>query len=160
MKRFFLQRTRGHRDLADDLASQTWLEVLLALRERRYNPNRALFRSYLYGVACKVLFGHLRRAQREPASASREQIDRWKRIDEPPSLRLDLDETVEAMRSFVGGEESPLREIERQIVIRVARGDSERTIARDLALAPSTVNRRKKIAFRKIRSCLRKRGFA
>ncbi len=59
----FFRRRLSSRDRADDLAQELWLAVLRGVE--RYQP-RAPFRTYLYGIAFKLLAGERRRnAKRE-----------------------------------------------------------------------------------------------
>jgi RNA polymerase sigma-70 factor, ECF subfamily len=62
---FFLRRLAS-RELAEDLAQETWIAVLRGAE--RYQP-RALFRTYLYAIALKQLAGARRKAVRQQAAA-------------------------------------------------------------------------------------------
>ena len=66
----FFRRRLNHAARAEELAQETFLAVLRAVR--RYEP-RALFRTYLYGIAVNLLAAERRKAVREagdPAQAS------------------------------------------------------------------------------------------
>ncbi len=64
--RHFRRRLAG-KDRAEDLAQEAWLAVLRSVE--RYQP-RALFRTYLYGIALKLLAGERRRTAKEHAAIS------------------------------------------------------------------------------------------
>ncbi len=61
----FFRRRLASKERAEDLAQETWMAVLRGIV--RYQP-RALFRTYLYGIALKVLAGERRRNARHEAA--------------------------------------------------------------------------------------------
>ena len=60
----FFRRRLEDRDRADDLAQETFLAVIRG--SERYEP-RALFRTYLYGIALKLLAAERRKHRLGPA---------------------------------------------------------------------------------------------
>jgi RNA polymerase sigma-70 factor (ECF subfamily) len=62
----FFRRRLQSRELAEDLAQETWIAVLQGVE--RYQP-RALFRTYLYGIAFRQLAGERRKRMRRQAAA-------------------------------------------------------------------------------------------
>jgi len=63
----FFRRRLWSKGRAEDLAQETWIAVLKGTA--RYEP-RALFRSYLYGIAFKVLANERRKSAREKAAVA------------------------------------------------------------------------------------------
>ena len=61
----FFRRRLASRERAEDLSQETWLAVLRSIE--RYQP-RALFRTYLYGIALKFLAGERRKNIKEHAA--------------------------------------------------------------------------------------------
>jgi RNA polymerase sigma-70 factor (ECF subfamily) len=62
----FFRRRLPSKEAAEDLSQETWLAVLRGAV--RYEP-RALFRTYLYGIAVKLAAGEWRRSARRTATA-------------------------------------------------------------------------------------------
>ncbi|MBV9081676.1 MAG: RNA polymerase sigma factor [Acidobacteriaceae bacterium] len=66
---FFRRRLRD-KERANDLSQETWIAVMKGVE--RYQP-RALFRTYLYGIALKILAGDRRKsAKHEPVIGTAE----------------------------------------------------------------------------------------
>ena len=80
----FFRRRLPTQVQAEDLAQETWMAVLRGAV--RYQP-RALFRTYLYGIAFKVLAGERRRSkcpeadfvEAEDARCDSSELGRWVR---------------------------------------------------------------------------------
>ena len=62
LNRFVLWRCGGRRDLADDIAQETWLTAVR--RIRRFDPTRASFLTWLRGIAANLRRNQLRRERR------------------------------------------------------------------------------------------------
>jgi RNA polymerase sigma-70 factor (ECF subfamily) len=62
LDRFVLWRCGGRRDLADDIAQETWLTAVR--RIRRFDPTRASFLTWLRGIAANLRRNQLRRERR------------------------------------------------------------------------------------------------
>jgi RNA polymerase sigma-70 factor (ECF subfamily) len=73
----FFRRRIGHAARAEDLAQETFLAVLKGAA--RYEP-RALFRTYLYGIALKLLAAERRRAAHAAVDGPRAEAA----LDGPP----------------------------------------------------------------------------
>jgi RNA polymerase sigma-70 factor (ECF subfamily) len=68
----FFRRRLESRERADDLTQETFLAVIRATS--RYQP-RALVRTYLYGIALKLLAAERRRERRKDPTPAREASD-------------------------------------------------------------------------------------
>ena len=78
-----------------------------------------------------------------------------------PAALLHAAELLDAMRGCLHAAGTPfaLSAEERQIVIELSGGESERALAERLGVAASTIHARKQLAYRKLRQCLSAKGF-
>ncbi|MEX2218748.1 MAG: RNA polymerase sigma factor [Phycisphaerales bacterium] len=158
LRRQFLDRTAGRSDVADDLSQRTWMAVWKAFQGGKYHPERAAISTFVYAVGVKVWLQHLRKNRRPmgqlPATVAEASSD-----EADPVLTLRLAELLESIRDGLkAGSPGPLTEEERWIVQEAARGESDRTLAKRLGVAPSTLNVRKNAALEKLRRFLASRG--
>jgi len=159
-----LRRSGGRVETAEELVHQTWIVVWQSLSEGRYDPRKAAVSTFIYAVANKLWLQHLRKLGRAPTTAG--DID-FSVFAEPPeqasnpATMLQAGETLEAMRGclHVRGRPFSLTSVERQVVIGLASGKTERELAEELGLAPSTVHARKHLAYKKIRRCMAAKGY-
>lgn len=162
--RRYLHRRSGSDDVVvEELVHTTWVEVWRALRTGAFDPSRARISTFVYAVGHKMVLRHLRTAKRDGArEAGSDEVALG-----APADAIDQDdllhttEALDALRACVATEHGPfaLTAEEREIVTRLALGGSERGLAVELGIAASTVNARKKTAYRKLQSCLRRKGF-
>lgn len=154
--RFLLRRTGDDRDLAEDLAQRAWIGVWEALRDGRYDPQRSAFTTFLYGVAYKTWLQHARTSGRRPVAGESVDVlaERLFSDQSDPVEFLRTCELLDAIRGCLAGAPGhpPITAEERMILKAVASGATEREMARDLGVAPSTLNSRKQIVFSKLRS--------
>jgi RNA polymerase sigma-70 factor (ECF subfamily) len=61
---YILWRCAGLRDVADEIAQETWLTAVRRLRE--FDPQRACFVTWLRGIAGNVARNHFRKEKRRP----------------------------------------------------------------------------------------------
>lgn len=156
---FFTRRANGRTDIAEELAQATWTQAWRSLCEGRYDPDRAAFTTFIFAIGHKLWLRRGRGSLRtfsaldtdDPASV-------MESADESPESALHLGELLEALRACL--DSSGLSEMERRIAVAISAGASEREIATELSLAPSTVNVRKKAAYDKLRQCLAGKGFS
>lgn len=159
-----LRRRTGQAELADELAHQTWIAVWQALREERYDVQKAAISTFVYAVAHKLWLQHLRRSG--SARFSHEVLDALPALGPAaagnPASDLHASELLDAMRSCLRSRGTPhsLTADERRVVMGLATGESERTLAEQLGVAASTVHARKQLAYQKLRRCLAARGFS
>lgn len=168
LRRVLLSRSGGREDLVDDLTQRTWASVWRALREGKYDPSRAAITTFVYAVANNAWLTHLRGFAREqgytggPATLGDARLDRAG----PPSDGADAEalgqaEVLEAVRACLRDDNpAGLAGHEREILIAVAGGETDRGIAQRLRISASTVNVRKHAGYAKIRRYLAERGLA
>ena len=89
----FFRRRLDSQEKAEDLAQETFLAVIRATA--RYEP-RALVRTYLYGIALKLVAAERRKQFRDgpPANADREPA-----VDRPPDFVLWVRQALEKLDS-------------------------------------------------------------
>ncbi len=151
IRRFFQKRIGG--DAADELAQHTWSELWRAVSKGAYQPERAAFSTFAYAVA-----GNVWRRSRRDASRTLPPVGQIASEDDLAGA-LAHAELLDALRACLHEESGELSEIERQIVLSMAAGESERDIARAQGVAASTVHDRKLAAMNKLRIMLAARGF-
>jgi RNA polymerase sigma factor (sigma-70 family) len=163
MKRVLLRWTGGHAELSEELAHSAWVAVWNVLRDGRYDAKRAAISTFVYAVAHKLWLRHLRRTQRAPLSYGvlDEMLAETDGADSPAAT-LQAAELLDAVRACLHTDGAPfsLSEDERRIVIGLACKESERSLADQLGVAPSTVHARKALAYKKLRRCLAAKGFS
>jgi RNA polymerase sigma factor (sigma-70 family) len=156
LRNLFLRRTGGREDLAEDLAQRTWAGFWKSATEGKYDPSRSAVSTFLYAVGTKIWLQHLRATRR----ADRRVAEYTPPAGADPQKPIDVARTAEllsAVRECLK-DDSVLSEQERSIVIAAANGESDRTLARKLGIAPSTLNTRKKAAHEKLRRHLGRLG--
>jgi RNA polymerase sigma factor (sigma-70 family) len=163
LRSFLHRRLGGHADLIAELSQATWVEVWRAIRGRRYDPQRARITTFVYAVGNKMLLRHFRVAGREGrlfSSAVLQAGTASAAADSPEDLLHDC-ELLDALRDCLQRTDTPLSLTaeERTVVTAAAQDESERSLARRLGIAASTINARKKTAYAKLRRCLTRKGF-
>jgi RNA polymerase sigma factor (sigma-70 family) len=155
IRNMFQQRT-GKSDLAEDLAQKTWTAFWQAMKQGKYNPERAAVSTFLYAVSSKIWLQHLRTARR----AERRQAQAQPAIQigsGGPVETLHMAELLQATRACLAGA-GDLTDDERWLVRAVAGGESDRALAKRLGVSASTANARKRAAFDKVRRYLATQG--
>ncbi|MGE0479263.1 MAG: RNA polymerase sigma factor [Phycisphaerae bacterium] len=159
--RWLTRRCGGREELAHDLAHRTWVEVWRCLRAEKYDAERAAFSTFLYAVAYKVWQRHGRDSAR--AATGLDELAAAIADDDPTLHDTLADaELVDAIRACLAATSPPfaLTLDEREVAFGLASGETERSLADKLGLAPSTVHARKLSAHAKLRRCLRAKGFS
>lgn len=163
LRRYLQRRSGTDETVIEELVHATWVEVWRALRSGTYDPGRARISTFVYAIGHKMVLRYLRSAQRD----ARRETWTDDSADTTAATAVNLDdllhttEMLDALRECTTATESPfaLTDEEREIVTRLATGSSERGLATELGLAASTVNARKRTAYRKLQSCLQRKGF-
>lgn len=162
LKRLLLDRTGGRADLADELAQRTWVILWDAVSTGKYDPARSAITTFLYAISHKVWLQHLRSASRRP-TAPAEAAAGIAALSDDPADAAGLAELLSHVRECMEGSErgvpGALNPEDRALIRAVAAGHSDRSLARLLGLAPSTVNVRKRAVFDKVRRFLAVRGY-
>lgn len=84
IRRFFLSQTGGDSQLSDDLAQDTFIKAYTSIQSFR---SLSVFSTWLYRIACNVLYDHHRRHKPTedidalPPLASQQQTDSGARLD-------------------------------------------------------------------------------
>jgi RNA polymerase sigma factor (sigma-70 family) len=165
LRRLFLERSSKHH-LAEELVQRALAGLWEALRAGRYDPSRAAITTFAYAIANKVWLQHLRASGRADAA-----LDRYTRLVAGGAPRaVDAEDAqefsalVQALRDVIAdrphaGEEDVLSAEERWLVRSWAMGESDRTLAKKMGIAPSNVNFRKQGVYAKLRAYLSRRGY-
>jgi RNA polymerase sigma factor (sigma-70 family) len=165
LRRILLRRTGGNSHLAEELIHQAWIGVWDALRNRRYDPSKSAVSTFVYAVAHKLWLQHLRRAGQAPLSGGDLDLsllmDPGGELSPEPAHELHTLEMLEALRDCLRVPDRPnsLTPEERHIVFGLANEKTERILADELDLAPSTIHARKQLAYMKLRKCMAAKGF-
>jgi RNA polymerase sigma factor (sigma-70 family) len=157
LSRLFLARTGGRVEPAEDLSQRTWMACWRSLQAGRYDPSRAAFSTFLYAIGTNIWREHLRRHGRAPDIESHEDLSFIVGGDDPSAAQR-LAELLEDLRACLRGEGESLSPEDRWILRAVSSGASDREMARDLGVAPSTMNARKRAALDRLRRWLAVRG--
>ncbi|MFN0060715.1 MAG: RNA polymerase sigma factor [Planctomycetota bacterium] len=150
----------------EELIQQTWIELWRALQRGAYSAERAAFTTFAYGVATKIWLRHRRAsgAESDERAALKELADdvAWHPIavEEDPSAVLEFAAQLDALRACLASAEREHRllAIEAKIARGLLSGVTERELARELGVAPSTIHARKQSLLAKLRRCLASKG--
>lgn len=154
LRRFFVRRGVTGAELVEELAQRTWVEVWLALREGRYDATRAAVSTFVYAVGFKVWLQHRRRARQDGRQVEENGLGFALAVSQfaDPGDALDLAERVERVRSVLRCGGAGLSDDELRLLRAVASGGSERALAQEFGVAASTINARKAIVLKKLRT--------
>lgn len=140
-------------DAADDVASQTWLEVVRGLR--RFDGDEAGFRALLFTVARRRIADHRRTHRRRPAIPT-----------EPASLVADADVTLDVESDVLAGldAERAARTIAEAltpdqaeiVMLRVVAGLPAEEVARMLGRSPGAIRVQQHRALKRLAEVLRR----
>ncbi len=187
--RHFARKLGDRADAADELTQQTWIAFWQALTRGKYDPAKGRPSTFLYAVSANIWLRHLRavgRARPEQRLDDRFQgatgrsggsgvgssnaassggagqglvgVDA---VDDPAGLSIEA-AAIDLVRRVLRAEEpgTGLSEEERTILRAISQGRTDRELAAELNVAPSTAHARKRIATEKLRVFLRSRGHA
>jgi len=162
LRRLFLRRSGGRLELAEELAQRTWAEVWTSISRGHYDAARAAFSTYLYAVGYKVWLQYRRTRLNGALPTALDQFAESLLNEEAsPAVFAQACELLDVVRAVLRGGDATVCELEpdeRQVLHGVAQGKSERELARELRIAASTVNARKKSAYNKLRRHLARLG--
>lgn len=86
VRRFFMHQTLGDKELSDDLAQDTFIKAWMSLGRFR---GMSGFSTWLYRIACNVLYDHARR-QRPESDISSAEVQRKHSDTADSGLRIDI----------------------------------------------------------------------
>lgn len=160
LRRLLQARTSATFDGIDDLLQRTWMHVWRALSEGKYDPERSAITTFTYAVGHKVWLQHLRQAPRHavPLQGAPGEADERADESDDPADAVRLAEQLDTIRAALRDDRATLTEDERWMLRQASEGASDRQLARELGLAPSTVNARKRTALEKLRRWLQRSG--
>jgi RNA polymerase sigma factor (sigma-70 family) len=162
LRRFLRKRAGPREDLVDELVQRAWVAAWESLQQGRYDPERAAFTTFLYGIGYKLWLQQARISS--VASYSHDELDQFADAmfaDADPAQFLRTCELLETVRSCLDARSGGgFSEEEREVLVGISRGESEREMGARLGLAPSTINVRKRIAINKLRDYLQRSGLA
>jgi DNA-directed RNA polymerase specialized sigma24 family protein len=157
----------GSGGLAEELAQRTWITFWRALAAGAYDPARARPSTFLYAVAANIWLRHLRERSRRGPVALAEGAD-WplSSAADDPAAALECAAAVELVGRVVGGAESEateadeaaFTEADRQLLRAIADGRTDRELAAELGISPSTAHARKKGVLGRLAGFLAGRG--
>ncbi len=149
-------------DRAEELAQRTWIEFWKALQSGSYDPARAKHSTFLYGVASIIWLRSVREQGRNARIGVLPDGDEWLPANDAddPSHAADLASAIEVIRRVVAGTEptAPFADDDRVILCAVANDCSERDIATQLGVSPSTAHERKRAILSRLADYLRGKG--
>ncbi len=163
LRRMFAQRLAGRWDRVDDLVQRTWGNFWESLRRGRYDPQRAAVSTFVYAIANNVYLQERRSSSAGGLGSADLLAD--VAISGPagsPDHALDYAALLDAVRGAIERRTGAdcLSELERAMVLGTAAGESERSVAAALGLAPSSAHLHKVNAYKKLRSALAAEGFS
>ncbi|KAB2350099.1 RNA polymerase sigma factor [Actinomadura rudentiformis] len=137
-------------DAAADVAAQTFLEAFR--QRRRYDPQRGNVRTWLYGIATKVVGRHQRAEIRALRASARLSPGRH---TEEHAERVDSRVSAQGLRGELAGAIAALPRGQRDVLLLVALADlSHDEVAAALGISYGTVGSRLNRARTKLRKAL------
>jgi RNA polymerase sigma-70 factor, ECF subfamily len=142
-------------DAADDVASQTWLEVVSALR--RFEGDLQGFRGLLYTIARRRVFDHRRTQRRRPAMPT-EPASLVEAVDPAPSVEadalgaMDAEQAAAFIRRLLTPDQAEV------VLLRVVAGMPVEQVARVLGRSPGSVRVLQHRALKRLAVALRSRN--
>jgi len=150
LRRLFAARGAGAHE-ADELSQRTWAAVWQAVREGKYDPSRSALSTFVYAVAMKMWLRGRRSAARPPDAVldlADRLLDRGADVGDAAALAELLGRVREALAGDLVSED------DRRVLLALSRGLSDRDLARELGVAPSTAHARKASALDRLRRAL------
>lgn len=122
-----------------------------AIRDGRYDPGRGALSTFVYAVAMKIWLRERRRSARQPDPAD-ELADRLLSAEGDMADAAALAELLRRVQDYLADPRLP--EEDRHVLGAVSRGVSDRDLARELGVVPSTAHERKSSALKRLRRWL------
>lgn len=161
VRRFLLRRIQSNAELIEELGQRVWVAMWESLRAGRYDPNRSAPTTFVYGIAYNILLQHFRQGRSGISLDDADSIveDLFTNHPEPPEF-IRTCELLDAIRDCIAGRVVPsgITSADREILAAVSRGETEREMARNLGISPSTANARKQLALQRLQDYLQKIG--
>lgn len=161
VRRFLLRRIQSNAELIEELCQRVWIAMWESLRAGRYDPNRSAPTTFVYGIAYNILLQHFRQGRSGISLSDADSIAEQLFTDHPePSEFLRSCELLDTIRDCIAGRVVPpgITSADREILAAVSRGETEREMAKQLGISPSTANLRKHLALQRLQEFLQKFG--
>lgn len=148
-------------ELADELVQRTWILLWESVSKKKYDPAKSRLTTFLYAAASLVLVRY-RAGQKWRAKLD----ERYHAIvapgesSEDPAKALELAQLLDELRRVLSGEsgEEMITAQDRQTLQALSQGRTDRELALEQNVSPSTAHARKQTALERVRAFLRKRG--
>ncbi len=141
---------------AEDLAQRTWMAVWEAVRDGRYDPQRAAMSTYVYAVSQNV-FRNWARSRATSASHAAAIAAASAAEATPDADPIEDAEVVDELRGVLRDGAPGLAAGSLRVLQLIAQGLTDRELAKALAVAPSTAHARRREALDALRNHLEKR---
>ncbi|MFN0011437.1 MAG: RNA polymerase sigma factor [Phycisphaerales bacterium] len=159
--RWFISKTAGRRDVADDLSQRTWLALTRSLAAGRYDPSLAAPSTFVYAVMHNIWRQHAATLARThaqgPAKGSQTrpgESDEGHGSD--AAAGAELIEVVRELLTPAAGSAGLDAETAHTLRL-IAEGVSDRELASRLGVAASTAHARKQAALERLRLAIQER---
>jgi len=148
----FAARVGLKADLIDDLSQRTWAAVWRALEAGTYDPTRSAMPTFVYAVSENIWRQHAKTSARAGERAGPVDDDLPGFTGEP-SEAVQAADRLERLRDCLRGQ-AGLRPEDVQVLQLLSRGVTDRALAEQLGVAPSTAHARKRAALEALRRAL------
>jgi len=145
VRRFFMHQTLGDKELSDDLAQDTFLKAWTALPRFR---GMASFSTWLYRIACNLLYDHMRR-RRPVADICSAEAAQCHADTPAPALRMDI---YDALARLDGKERLC-------VTLQLVDGQTVREISNITCMPENTVKSHLKRGKEKLSKHLKENGY-
>jgi RNA polymerase sigma factor (sigma-70 family) len=146
--------------IADELTQETWIECWRLLTAGRYDPTRARLSTFLYAIASNIRLRDLRRRGKAAAQSGSPTSEPAELAD--PADAAGLAASLELVRDVVLGASgrSEFTDDDRRVMRAIALGRSDRALADEARISPSTAHARKRSVLERLRAFLAPQGTA
>lgn len=126
-----------------------------AMSTGAYDPARAGLGTFVYAVSENIWRQHFK-ASRRPGPVPSDALDLVESSSDPAALPAEAAELIELARTALRGDAPPgaFSEADLEVLRLLSRGGSDRSLAEDLGVAPSTANARKRAALDRLKAFL------
>ncbi len=153
----------GTGELADELVQRTWILLWDSVVKGKYDPAKSRLTTFLYAASSLIWVRFLgERKDRAQLDEKYHAIQAPGEASEDPGTAADLAAILDELRRVLSGEvgEGTISPQDRETLRALAQGRTDRELAMDQKVSPSTAHARKKTALDRVRAFLQGRGFA
>jgi RNA polymerase sigma factor (sigma-70 family) len=147
--RHFARKLAGMREsmtLADELAQSTWVLLWSLLQAGKYDPARARLTTFIYAVGHIAWLRFMRERQRDARRAGpMPEIDGLDLASgDDPAAGVQLAAELQLVRDVLAGAAEGFGPADQELLRAIAMGQSDRELASQLGVSPSTAHQRKR----------------